>query len=318
MRDMDKAGVLDDARAAVKAMRPLDDEFFRHVADDPRAVEEIVRAALDDGNIEVESCRAQERVDLVGRRSICADALCRTADGRLVNVEAQVGRQNDDVRRVRDHLSMITAAYTAKGTSFGMIPDVAVVYLADYDPIGDGLASYTVRRTVLENGRPLDDGEVSVYANGTADDGSALSKVMAVMCGKVASDYGACPALSERVDFIRNDEEVQREMTDAVEAILESSVERRVDAILASKQAEAYREGREEGLEKGLEKGLEQGLEQGQVKGQVKAVLDMFWSGVIPAPAAAEYLRGLGVEDASALLDAGPADGAQAGAPALE
>lgn len=263
-------GVVDsDVRAAVQRMRPIDDAFFKHVAQDKGAVEEIVRAALGDESIEVESCSAQEEVDVVGRRSICADALCRTSEGRWVNVEAQVSHRHDDLRRARMHISLITVEKTPKGAEFKDIPDVAVVYLADYDSVGEGRLAYSYRMIEESTGEPGDFGIRAVLVNGTVRDGSALSRVMAVLCESGAVDFTACPRLSDRVEFIRNSEEARSEMEETMQAFIDRKV------------AEGMAEGKAEGRAEGKKQGLEQG--------RAELLADLVAAGVLSEAEAREW-----------------------------
>lgn len=152
-----------------------------------------------------------------------------------------MGHKHDDVRRGRLHLSLLTVANAPKGAEFKDLPEVAVVYLADYDPFGDGCLTYTVERTFKETGKGAENGEREVYVNGTVRDGSPLSRIMEVLCDQEALDYAACPKLSDRKDFVRNSEEAQQEMAESVQALLDRKI------------AESMEAGRERGLEEGRE-----------------------------------------------------------------
>lgn len=287
--------VRDSVMAAVRRMRPIDDAFFKHVAEDRGAVEEIVRAALGDATLQVESCSPQEQIDVVGRRSVCVDALCRTADGRWVNVEAQVAHRHDDLRRVRMHLSLITATKTPKAAEFKDIPDVAVVYLADYDPLGEGRLAYSYGWADMDTGEPADFGERAVLVNGTVRDGSGLSRLMAVLCERGGLDFGACPRLSGRVEEIRSSKEAQMEIAESMQEIIDRIVAECVAEQSGQASERAHEQGLEQGLEQGREQGREQGLEQGREegleRGRAELLADLVAAGVLSASEAEEWAR---------------------------
>ena len=62
-------------------------------------------------------------------REVILDVLCEMPDGTLSNIEVQKGDQNDDVRRVRYHASVITVNNTPKGTEFAEIKESAYLLI---------------------------------------------------------------------------------------------------------------------------------------------------------------------------------------------
>ena len=63
----------------------------------------------------------------------------------------------NDIKRVRFHASIMTANNTPKGTDFDDIPNVKVLYVTEYDALGNGQAVTHISRCQLKgksNGRP--------------------------------------------------------------------------------------------------------------------------------------------------------------------
>lgn len=232
-----------DVMEAVYNLRPIDDAFFRFIADDSGAMEEIIRAALDDDGLVVDCTRHQVPVDFVGSRSIVADAVCHDSGGRAINVETMVLHNDDDLRRARYHLAVMTMNGAPKNSGFSDVPDVAVICLSDYDPFGHGRSCYTVEREVRETGERMSTGEVAVFANGAVRDQSLMSRVMRVMCDRDAVDDEACPRLSRRKTDLRTSEKARGEMAGSVQVLLDYA------------RDEKFRGGYDQGLRQGLIEG---------------------------------------------------------------
>lgn len=176
-------------------------------------------------------------------------------------------------------MSLLTVANTPKGAAFKDLPEVAVVYLADYDPFGDGCLTYTVERTFKETGKDASNGETEIYVNGTARDGSPLSRIMEVLCEREALDYTVCPKLSDRKDFIRNSEEAQQEMAESVQALLDRKI------------AESMEEGRARGLEEGRQEGRLEGRQEGRQEERAALLASLVAAGVLTPEAADAWMK---------------------------
>ena len=114
----------------VRRLRPIDDTFFRVIAADKEACEEMLRTFLDDDELEVLEVMPQKTITSL-HREVVLDVLCRLGNGKIVNMEVQKDNKNDDIRRTRYHLSTITANLTPKGCEFKDIPDVTIVYISE-------------------------------------------------------------------------------------------------------------------------------------------------------------------------------------------
>ena len=150
----------------VKDLRIIDDALFRIMCKDKKVCQEMLQTLLDDPELEVITASVQERITSF-KREVVLDCLCRLSDGRYVNIEVQKDNHNDDIRRNRLHLSVITADNTSKGTLFEDVPEVVVIYISEYDALKNNQAVTLCEMCQLIGSEymPLHDGARIYYAN---------------------------------------------------------------------------------------------------------------------------------------------------------
>ncbi len=185
-------------------------------------------------------CQAEK---FEGRISIIVDLLC-SIKGRVVNVEIQQANTLDHFRRVRYHGAVITANVTDPGTDFKDVPDLVIVYVTPFDILKRGRTKYVVKKTALDIGDVIEDGETDVYINAEVDDQSQLAKLMSVFSGskKYLSEF---PRTAERIARFTEQEKGIEEMSECIRELFGDELD------VAC--AKAMEKGREEGIEKGKE-----------------------------------------------------------------
>ena len=128
-----------------RKLRAIDDVLFRLIASRVDVCQEIIQTMLGDNTIKV--IRVTPQMTMISLfREVILDVLCEMPDGTLINIEVQKGDQNDDVRRVRYHASVITVNNTPKGTEFADIPKVRVIYITVYDALNSNQTITQVTR----------------------------------------------------------------------------------------------------------------------------------------------------------------------------
>lgn len=193
----------------VKGLRLIDDTLFRLVAARKEACQEILRTLLDDPNLIVIQATPQETVTSI-HREIILDVLCQIKNGKIINVEVQKGANNDDVRRCRFHLSSITANKTPKGTSFKDVPDVSIVYITEYDALGNN-QSFTCSEMCQKVGDsyvPVSDGAKIYYVNTIIKDNTDKSELMDLFLVSDVFDSKKFPELSKAMKYFKKEEGV--------------------------------------------------------------------------------------------------------------
>ncbi len=203
-----------------KDLRIIDDTLFRLIAERKDVCQEILRTLLGDDGLVVHKSTPQ--YDFSGfhfHRAITVDCLCELSDGTLCNIEMQKGNINDDIRRCRFHASTITTSKTPTNTAFKDIPDVKILYITEYDALKNGQVVTLVKRCQNTNGEfaPVDDGEEIYFANTAVKDNSEGSKLLQLFLKREAFHEAAFPALSNAIDYFKNQKEGQDAVCKAVE-----------------------------------------------------------------------------------------------------
>lgn len=217
--------------------------------------QEILQTLLDNKHLKVLAVTPQYTVTSK-HREIVLDVLCEL-DGELINIEVQKGLGNHDIKRTRFHLSSITANATPKGTDFGDIPNVTVIYITEYDALKNHQV-FTLSEMCIKNGDayvPVKDGGLICYANTEVKDDSDKSEMLQLFLKKDVFYNSHFPKLSNRVKYFKDTEKGREEMCDIVENY-------------AHKYAEDYAKKRAKEAKK-------QGMQRGMKRGIHKAYIDM-------------------------------------------
>ena len=93
-------------------------------------------------------------------------------------IEVQRSDNDDHFRRVRFNEASITVKDSQPGSEFKDIPDVRMVYISEFDVVGEGLTIYHVNKVIAETGQIIDDGTKQIYVNTAVDDGTDIAELM--------------------------------------------------------------------------------------------------------------------------------------------
>mgnify|MGYP002770776587 FL=1 len=199
-------------------LRIIDDALFRLIAEKPNVCQEILRALLDMPGLTVIEVHAQQLIKSL-HREVILDALCVLEDGSYANIEMQKSDENDDIARTRFHASAITAQRTPKGTAFKDVPNVTILYITEYDALGNNQTVTHVSRCmkVGNNYIPLNDGEDIIFANTLVDDGSDKAELLQLMLRKDSFYNDKFPAISSAMNYFKDTEGGRSEMCKSVE-----------------------------------------------------------------------------------------------------
>ena len=208
-----------------RRLRAIDDVFFRLIASRMEVCQEMLQTLLEDNTIRV--VRVTPQMTMISLfREVILDVLCEQQDGSLINIEVQKGEQNDDIRRVRYHTSIITVNNTPKGTEFIEVPNVKVIYISEYDALGSNRAVTKVTR--CRNGEegyvPVDDGEEIIFANTVIKDGTDRSQLLQLFLSSDSVKNEKFPAFSEAMRYYKGTEKGRETMCRIVEEYAEECV----------------------------------------------------------------------------------------------
>ncbi len=222
-------------------LRIIDDTLFRLIASRKEVCQEILQTLLGNKNLKVLRVNTQETVKSL-QREITLDCFCDLGNGTLINIEVQKGNYNNDIKRCRFHLSSITANYTPKGTTFDDVPDATVIYITEYDALGNSQTITYSKMCKYDNlageFSPVEDGGLIIYANTFVNDGTDKSELLELFLRKDSFDNKKFPHLSNAVKYFKDDEKGVSEVCAIVEKYKQECIDesqREANIILAKK-----------------------------------------------------------------------------------
>lgn len=231
-----------------------DDRMFKRVfGDDKELCKRLVELSLNEPIAQVEFVEAQHESSDPGRPGgAYLDVLATTEDGQTIDIEMQTQQTKSLARRARLYEGRMTCdawstIRSEKDTyDFSLIPNAAVIFICDFDPVGNKLRRYTGRMMFEETGGPVDDGTVFVLLNAQGE-GDDLPPDLAAFLRYIRTDRFD-PGKSAFVDRVaRRVEEVN---SDA-----------RFREGLMNLDERFWRE-RQEGIDEGRKQGIEEGSKQ--------------------------------------------------------
>lgn len=137
----------------VRKQTLANDTVFKAILSQEDVMRTVIRAFLgiDVQSLEYISTEEYKKADQLKSSAVKLDVICRTADGRTINVEVQRGNRPDLVRRARYYSSVLDVFFadTRKGTDYN-IPDSFVLFFCSdasfpFDGVvADGTFQYAV------------------------------------------------------------------------------------------------------------------------------------------------------------------------------
>lgn len=82
---------------------------------------------------------------------------------RRFNVEMQVRDNKNILKRSRYYHAQLDMDALLKGFDYTELPDTYVIFICDYDPVGDELYRYTIMNRCEENGKHILDGNHTIW-----------------------------------------------------------------------------------------------------------------------------------------------------------
>ena len=230
---------MEQKKAKIAELRPIDDIFFEALASKKEVCQEILRTILQDKKLVVLESSVQRDLKNLYGRSVRLDALCTLGDGKKVNIEVQRSNSDDHFRRVRFNESSITVIDSQAGGKFKEVEDLIIVFISEKDFIGEGRTIYHVNKVIRETGTAVDDGLQEIYVNAAIDDGTDIAELMSCFLRKEVNNP-KFPELSQQINLIKHSEGGSLEVCDIMEELLE----------------EARKETRQEAIKEGEQKGV--------------------------------------------------------------
>ena len=274
-------------RELAKKLNPIDDIFFKKMAEYRPFCQEILQVILGDKNLIVTENTPQYTGTNLQGRSVILDVKCVLGTGEQVNIEVQKADNDDHQRRVRYNGSILTTNITDPGSKFADVPDVILIYISKFDIFNKAKTIYHVERIIQETGDIVDNGFKEIYVNASIDDGSDIAQLMKVFTD--SNTYNAkFPETSKRKRLFKGHEDGESIMNEELERLFaECQAEYRAEG-LAAGRAEGFATGRAEGLAAGRAEGHAEGRAEGKTEGMIATLSALVKDGILTVTAAAK------------------------------
>ncbi len=274
-------------RELAKKLNPIDDIFFKKMAEYRPFCQEILQVILGDKNLIVTENTPQYTGTNLQGRSVILDVKCILGTGEQVNIEVQKADNDDHQRRVRYNGSILTTNITDPGSRFADVPDVILIYISKFDIFNKAKTIYHVERIIQETGDIVDNGFKEIYVNASIDDGSDIAQLMKVFTD--SNTYNAkFPETSKRKRLFKGHEDGESIMNEELERLFaECQAEYRAEG-LAAGRAEGFATGRAEGLAAGRAEGHAEGRAEGKTEGMIATLSALVKDGILTVTAAAK------------------------------
>lgn len=219
--------------------------MFRLIAIRKDVCQEILRTLLDDEKLIVNDVTVQAR-EVSLNRELILDALCILGDRTLCNVEMQKADDNNDIKRVRFHASLLTANHTPKKASFGDIPNIKILYITEYDILENKQAITHISRCQLKGKSyaPVNDGEDIILANAKSRQRNKHTYLLKLFLKSDSFYDEMYPALSDAIRHFKNSEKGRDEVCKSIETY---ATEEAIDAVI--KTCIAHKDSLEETID---------------------------------------------------------------------
>lgn len=225
----------------VRQLRPIDDCFFEVMMEDPDACEELLQVVLENPllRIKKETVSGQKSIRIIGKRSIRVDAYAEGNEHTVFNIEIQRADNENHVKRVRYNAPVITVNRSEPGDLFEQVQELFVIYIADFDVLGNGRTISHAEMTCAETGVTLNDGLHEIFVTTVGKDNSKIARLMKEYKNPDMNNP-EFPKQSKRVQEMKHDSKEAEKMCKLVEdykleGIIQGVIEAYVDAGLDEK-----------------------------------------------------------------------------------
>lgn len=260
IRHEDLNGTYEQKRALVAQFNLMDDTFFSVVMEHNDAAEYLLSNLLNK-SIKVIENKTQYSIRNAESHSIVLDALIQDDNGRLYDVEIQVGDYKNHERRIRYYHTAVDWSVLNKGRDYSQLPDLYMIFISDFDPFKRDKVHYEVAHYIKDTDLDYDNGIYIHYFNTSVDDGTFLSELLQYLKFSDPNNdkFGA---LSRQVNYHK---------------VLNEGVDTMCKAV------EEYAKGREE-------QAMAKGKLEGRLEGKIETIKNMLKDN-IPLETALKYVQ---------------------------
>ena len=147
-----------------------DNFMFQKVMQDADICKEFIEKLLHI-NIKTVNYIESEKSIVLGNKSkgIRLDVYVETNDGRIIDIEMQTSKENQDFgKRTRYYQGLIDLNTLNKGESYRKLKESYIIFVCTFDPFNRSRMIYTFRNAFVEDSElNLNDGTTKIFLNAT-------------------------------------------------------------------------------------------------------------------------------------------------------
>ena len=233
---------------------PLNNEIFSFLARSKSFCQELLRVLLSDKDLIVVDNQPQKNLPNAYFKDAIVDLLCKLSDGRIVNVEIQLYKEENHPKRIFFYASMIRQSFTKKGIDYKNFNDIIIIYLTKKDIFKKGSTVYNVDMSIVsdqgERVRDWDCGLKVYYINTEGITNKNINEYLKILTDNMTyiNKYKETSEAKKEI-YTKGENKMSVQW-------LEEMLEKRVEERFAEEKENAIKEGRSSVLAELIHAGL--------------------------------------------------------------
>ena len=127
-------------------------------------------------------------------KSIRMDVFAKDEDQTHYDIETQLVKKDSLERRSRYYHSQMDMEMLEKGRSYSELADAYVIFICDFDPLGQKKCRYTIRKYCEETGNAFGDGVCTIFLNTNGENRGEVPKELTALLDFVKADLAGSEA----------------------------------------------------------------------------------------------------------------------------
>ena len=236
-----------------------DNFMFAAVMMDEENAKGVLERALGVSIGRIEVCYEKSIIYNPEYKGVRLDVYIKDEAGSHFNVEMQVANR-EIMKRARYYHSQIDMELLGTGIEYEKLPECYVIFICDFDPIGQKKYKYTVRQTLEEDpDYTYQDGAHTVFLSTVGENEDEVPQTLVKFL-----KYAGTELAESTEDY---DDAFVSRLQNSVKKIKKDREMGRRYMLFEELLRDEYRAGQADGHKKGLEEGHGKGLAEGHGKG---------------------------------------------------
>ena len=195
-------------------------------------------------------------------KSIRMDVFAKDVNRTHYDIEMQLVKKDSLEKRSRYYHSQMDVEMLEKGKGYSELPDAYVIFVCNFDPLGEKKCRYTIRKYCEETGKTFADGVCTVFLNTKGENRDEVPKELAALLDFVKADLAGIEADYEDPFVEQLQNSVRRIKKSRKMGERYMMFEQYMQEYVQEHADEIREEARAEGLEQGIAQGIAWGREE--------------------------------------------------------